>query len=292
MIWILFTLLAAFSQAWRNAFQKQLSQTVDAYGVTLARFIFASPLSLVYLLTLYWISPNDLPQFSSRYWLFIAIACFSQIIATLLMVRLFQLRNYAIGVGLVKSEAIVAAIIAAILLSENLSLMGWAGVILGAIAVLMLSGSFNLKGISWSSAVIGLASGSAFAITSLSVREASNTLTLGFMHNAAWVLFTVITIQALFLIAALAIFQPSTLTLLRHNLKLTGKISASSFIGSVGWFTAFSVQTVAIVKTLGQIEIFFTLAISAWFFKEKLIKRDKLGLILVAVSAILVIWSK
>ncbi|MDN5714527.1 MAG: multidrug transporter, partial [Acinetobacter sp.] len=44
--WILFTLMAAFMQAWRNAFQKQLSTTVDVYGVTLARFIFALPLAL------------------------------------------------------------------------------------------------------------------------------------------------------------------------------------------------------------------------------------------------------
>jgi hypothetical protein len=27
--WIFFTLMAAFMQAWRNAFQKQLSTTVD-----------------------------------------------------------------------------------------------------------------------------------------------------------------------------------------------------------------------------------------------------------------------
>lgn len=37
--------MAAFMQAWRNAFQKQLSSTVDVYGVTLARFLFAVPLA-------------------------------------------------------------------------------------------------------------------------------------------------------------------------------------------------------------------------------------------------------
>ena len=51
--WILFTIMAAFMQAWRNAFQKQLSTTVDAYGTTLARFIFAPIFAFSYLTFLY-----------------------------------------------------------------------------------------------------------------------------------------------------------------------------------------------------------------------------------------------
>ena len=53
-IWILFTLMAAFMQAWRNAFQKQLSTTVDVYGVTLARFIFGFPFAILYISSLYY----------------------------------------------------------------------------------------------------------------------------------------------------------------------------------------------------------------------------------------------
>ncbi len=49
--------MAAFMQAWRNAFQKQLSTTVDVYGVTLARFIFALPLALIYISCLYHFQP-------------------------------------------------------------------------------------------------------------------------------------------------------------------------------------------------------------------------------------------
>lgn len=52
-----------------------------------------------------------------------------------------------------------------------------------------------------------------------------------------------------------------------------------------------SMQTVAIVKTLGQVEILFSLLISAFFFKEKLARTDHLGLWLVIVAAIMVIWA-
>ena len=80
--WVLFTLMAAFTQAWRNAFQKQLSNTVDSFGVTLSRFIFAFPLALIYLWWLYDVKPiSDTVHFTSLYWIYIIIAALAQIAA-------------------------------------------------------------------------------------------------------------------------------------------------------------------------------------------------------------------
>ena len=110
--WVVFTLMAAFMQAWRNAFQKQLSSSVDVYGVTLARFIFALPLAWLYILGLYYFRPVEMMvSFTGKFWFYIVIAGLSQILATALMVQLFKQKNYAIGVGLAKSEAILAALI-------------------------------------------------------------------------------------------------------------------------------------------------------------------------------------
>jgi len=67
MLWVFFTVMAAFMQAWRNAFQKQLSTTVDAYGVTLARFIAAFPLAAVYLWLLYQYQPVAPVEFTPRF---------------------------------------------------------------------------------------------------------------------------------------------------------------------------------------------------------------------------------
>lgn len=125
--WILFTIMAAFMQAWRNAFQKQLSTTVDAYGTTLARFIFSPIFAFSYLAFLYLHQPVTIQaHFSNTFWLYVVIAGISQIFATALMVKLFQQKNYAIGIGLAKSEAILAALIAVVFLQERLTtLAGW-----------------------------------------------------------------------------------------------------------------------------------------------------------------------
>lgn len=291
--WILFTIMAAFMQAWRNAFQKQLSTSVDAYGTTLARFLFSPLFAFSYLAFLYVQKPvTAAVHFSDKFWFYIVIAGVSQIFATALMVMLFQQKNYAIGVGLAKSEAILAAIVGVIFLQEHLTTWGWVGVLIGAVAVFLLSKGRQHTELSMKTLMIGLGSGLCFAITSLLVREASLELTmLPFLHRAAWVLCCLISFQCVIMLLYLGIFSRETLYRMWQRLGLVFKVSVCSFLASVGWFSAMSMQTVAIVKTLGQVEILFSLLISAFFFKEKLAKTDHLGLWLVIVAAIMVIWA-
>lgn len=291
--WILFTLMAAFMQAWRNAFQKQLSTTVDIYGVTLARFIFALPLALLYISCLYHFQPvTDSVHFNLRFAIYVLIAALSQIAATALMVQLFKQRNYAIGVGLAKSEAVLAAIIAVVFLSDHLSLLGWFGVAVGGFAVFLMSKGRDFSDFSVQTLCIGIGSGLCFAITSLLVREASLELdNLPFIHRAAWVLLMVIGTQCFLLLMYLGIFRRATLWAMWQRIGLTFRVSLCSFLASLGWFSAMSMQSVPIVKTLGQVEIIFSMLISAYFFKEKLARAEHLGIVLVVIAAFLVIWA-
>ncbi|WP_166839411.1 EamA family transporter [Rheinheimera pleomorphica] len=290
MLWIPFTLLAAFMQAWRNAFQKQLSKDVSVAGVTLARFLWASPLAAIYLFSLYQWQPVVWPEFSLAFTGFIIAAALAQILATALMVKLFKLRNYAIGAGLAKSEAILAAVLGVAFFSESLSLLAWCGVGLGAVAVFLLSGA-SWRQLSWPVLLLGLLSGLAFALTSLWVRQASLVLGLPFPHGAAWVLLLVILLQTLILTVYILVSERPTLAALWQRPKLTLAVSVCSCVGSVGWFTAMSLESVALVKTLGQIEVLFMLLISALVFKERLQRADHWGLLLIVLAAIAVIWA-
>lgn len=290
MLWIPFTILAAFVQSWRNAFQKQLSVNVNAAGVTLARFIFAWPIAGLYLAALYHWQPTDIPKLSGNFAAFVVLTAVCQIFATAFMVLLFQQKNYAIGVGLAKSEAVLAAILGVLFFASALSPLGWLGVLLGGYAVFLLSGS-RLRELSWSTVAIGLGSGFAFALSSLFAREASLTLGLPFPHGAAWVVFLVISLQTVLLLCWLLIKSRTTLLQLFRHYKLTLLISVSSCFGTICWFTAMSLESVALVKTLGQVEVLFTLLISVFFFKEKLKQRDKIGLALIILAAICVMWA-
>ncbi|MDP5132940.1 MAG: multidrug transporter [Paraglaciecola sp.] len=291
MTWVLCTVFATFMQAWRNAFQSQLGQTVKVTGVTLARFIWAGPIAAIYLGLLYAIEPVAMPIFNTQYWLYIIGAAVTQIVATSLMVRLFKMNNYAIGAGLAKSEAIVAAVLGMLFFGTTLSFFGWLGVFIGGLAVFLMSAVKGVKGLSLATVAMGLACGSAFALTSLWVREASLQLNLSFPYSAAWVLVMVISLQTLGLVSYLWLNDKGTLRALMQRPKLTLLTSVSSCLGSIGWFSAMSIQNVPYVKTLGQIEIFFTLLISSYWLKQKVQIKDAFGLVLIALAALLVIWG-
>ncbi|MEH6824013.1 MAG: DMT family transporter [Motiliproteus sp.] len=290
-MWILLTLLAAFMQAWRNACQSRLSKEVNVAGVTLARFLWAGPIALVYLSALYaWHNPG-MPEFTQPFVLFVLGASAMQILATGLMVKLFKLKNFAIGAGLAKSEAIVAAVLGVLFFGTSLSLLGWAGVGVGALAVFFMSSKQGLQSLSLQTVCLGLCCGTAFALTSLWIREASLCLDVPFPYSAAWVLVCVIGIQTLVLVAYLAAQDRDTLKALWLRPKLTLLTSTTSCIGSIGWFSAMSLQAVPYVKTLGQVEVFFTLLIATFWLKDKVCIKDMLSLVLIAVAAIMVMWS-
>ncbi|MCZ4337434.1 DMT family transporter [Shewanella colwelliana] len=294
-MWVFFTLLAAFMQAWRNAFQSQLSADVKVAGVTLARFIWAGPFAALYLYGLSLWQPITTPitfeLFTAPFWAYVIGASAMQILATALMVQLFKMRDFAIGAGLAKSEAIVAAIFGVLFFGTDLSVLGWIGVIVGAIAIFMMSTREGIKHLSLATLLIGLACGSAFALTSLWVREASLCLDIPFPHRAAWVLLWVIGIQTLSLLLFLAIKDRATLLALWQRPRLTLLISLSSCMGSIGWFSAMSLQAVPYVKTLGQVEVFFTILISTLFLQKQVKIKDVAALVLIGIAAVLVMWS-
>ncbi|MCL1131096.1 DMT family transporter [Shewanella sairae] len=291
MAWIFFTFLAAFMQAWRNAFQSQLSKDVNIAGVTLARFIWATPIAMLYLAGLYVWQPVGLPFITLKFSAYVLGAAAMQILATALMVKLFKMKNFAVGAGLAKSEALVAAILGVFFFGTHLSLLGWLGVFIGAIAVFMMSSKNGFKQLSMPTVLLGLACGTAFALTSLWVREASLNLDLPFPHRAAWVLLFVIAIQTTALLIYSSLVDKNTLEGLMQRPKLTLLTSATSCIGSIGWFSAMSLQAVPYVKTLGQIEVFFTLLIATLWLKDKVKIKDMLALVLIAIAAILVMWN-
>ena len=291
-MWISFTLFAAFMQSWRNAFQNQLSKSVSTSGVTLARFLVAAPVAGLYLLALYWWKPDTgMIRFSNTFWFYVVGASFMQILATVMMVKLFKQKNFSTGVGLAKSEALIAAVLGIFFFGTSLSMLGWLGVLVGSVAVFLLSTRSGFRDISLSTFFIGLTSGGSFALTSLWVREASITSDLPVLFRAAWVLLIVLSIQTLALLGYLLVKERKTLIDLFNRPKLLVLTGLVGCFGSLGWFTAMSIQTVPYVKTLGQIEIFFSIIVAAFWLKERPKIKDMGGLILIGVSAILVVWG-
>ena len=59
-------------------------------------------------------------------------------------------------------------------------------------------------------------------------------------------------------------------------------------LGSVGWFTAMTIQNAAYVRAVGQVELIFSFLTSILIFKEKLTIYEILGTVLI-VGGILIL---
>lgn len=291
MSWVFFSLSAVVLQTFRNALQSKLSANMSTSGVTLARFLFAPPMALIYLLLLYTFSNQGIPEFSLKFVLLVLLASVMQIAATSLMVILFKQKNFSVGAGLAKSEALVAGVLGTVFFGSQLSLFGWVGILVGAAVIFVLSGGAKKGQLSITTVIIGLACGTCFALTSLFVREASHLLNVPFPHSTAWVLVWVLCIQTTLLVSYIAVKNRSTFIALKNNVKMILATSIISCFGTICWFSAVSLHHVAYVKTLGQVEVLLTMLVATFWLKNKVQKHEILGLLLIAAAAILVMWA-
>lgn len=290
-LWIVVTIAAAFFQTVRFMLQKLLSASaLSSAGATFARFLYSAPLVVVFL-ALYCVATDSLlPATTLRYWLFALSGGLSQILATLCVVMLFQSRNFAVGITFKKTEVIQTALVGWVLLGESISSLGVGVIVIGLIGVLMLSETPGLGGDWWRricnrASGLGVLSGFLFAISGVCYRGA--TLELASedpLLRAGMTLACVTSAQLIAMALWLRLFEPGQISAVWGARRTAAWIGLTSMAGSFCWFTAFTLQTVAYVNALGQIELVFSLLATVFFFKEPITRREIYGLGVLSVS--------
>jgi drug/metabolite transporter (DMT)-like permease len=290
-LWIVVTIAAAFFQTVRFMLQKLLSASaLSSAGATFARFLYSAPLVVVFL-ALYCVATDSLlPATTLRYWLFALSGGLSQILATLCVVMLFKSRNFAVGITFKKTEVIQTALVGWILLGETISSLGIGVIVIGLIGVLLLSETPGLDGDWWRricnrASGLGVLSGFLFAISGVCYRGATLELASEDPLLRAGVTLACVTSAQLIAMALwLRLFEPGQILAVWGARRTAAWIGLTSMAGSFCWFTAFTLQTVAYVNALGQIELIFSLLATVFFFKEPITRRELSGLGVLSAS--------
>lgn len=290
--------MAVVMQAVRTAAQKDLSRALSPMATTLTRYMYGIPFVALYLFVILQLNNDWANSFSlsllsnTRFIISASIAGVVQIVATAFMVKMFTLKNFAIATSFAKTEAIQVALFASIFFHDHLNVYGWISVLIGVIGVLFISGLKVGKPQSISAATIfyGTLSGALFAWTSLSLREASLALELPLVYSAALTLMYMVVIQTIMCGVYIAIKERAQWQKLMALKKRGLFVGATSALGSVGWFTAMSLQNPALVKTLGQVEFFITLGITHFYFKERIKWQEMVGIMCIFASILLILY--
>ncbi len=299
-LWIPITIAAAFSQNLRSAMQKHLKGRLSTTGATFVRFGFGFPLALVYVLVLHYGLGMDWLVPHGWFLLYAAAGGLAQIIATFLLVHLFSYRNFAVGTAYSKTEPLQAAIFGVIILGDTIStgatiaiLIGLTGVIAISVAHSPLTPRTLISSLLQRTALIGLTSGAFFGVSAVFYRAASLSLSeSGFIMQAATTLVWVTGFQSMVMLIYMRWREPGQITAVWRARGPSFLVGLTGITGSACWFTAVTIQNVAYVRALGQIELIFTIAASYFFFRERINRAELMGVALIAACIVILLLGR
>ncbi len=295
-LWIPVTIAAAAFQTVRFMLQKSLSAVkLSAEGATFSRFLYSAPFILAGLAAWSVATGRELPQVSPAFWAFGAVGGLSQILATICVVLLFGQRNFAVGITFKKTEVIQTAIVGLIVLGDRVSAAALGAILLGLVAVLLLSKTPGDVGAWWRhlgnrATALGLGSGVLFAFSAVGYRAASLEVASDApVLRAAVTLAAVVLMQTLAMAAWLGWRDRAQLRAVWQARRTAVFIGIFSMAGSFCWFLAFTLQNAAYVKALGQVELILSLMASVLFFHERITPREVTGMALLGLSIVLLV---
>ena len=100
-----------------------------------------------------------------------------------------------------------------------------------------------------------------------------------------------LTIQTVVMTAYLRAFEAGELSRVWRNRGKGMLVGIASMLGSVGWFTAMTLQNVAYVRTVGQVELIFTFLTAILVFRKRIRWTELLGTALIIAGILFLLLS-
>ena len=303
VIWIIASIFAAACQTARSAFQKNMIPQLGDYGAAYIRFCYALPFTIS--IWVVWINfpGNSIPDLSTYSITLCVLGSIFQVLFTYVLMKVFSHKSFATGVGFSKTEVVLIALLEVIILEVAFSFPLIFGICLGVISVLFLS--FAKKGetilgtlkILFSSmlsisTIIGLLSGLLLAASVVTFRMAIISVDAPILDKSIFISVIAIVFQTLFVGVYLFLFKKEQFIAVFKYWKPSLPAGICGTGATFGWFLAFGLATAAEVRAVGQVELIFSILISILVFKEKIKNTELIGIILLALSILIIIFNK
>ncbi len=293
MLWAVFTLIAAAAQTARNAMQRELTATLGTVGATHVRFLFGFPFAVIFLPAVMVIAGYGLPHPPPVFWLWVVAGALTQIGATATMLSVMGERSFVVAYAYIKTEPVQVALFGLIFLGDRITPLSGLAILIATAGVIVISlkpgaGSVSTK----RSTVIGLLSGSLFALSAIGYRGAILSLALPhFVMAATFTLAVGLVLQAVLLSAYLALRDPGVLRAIANAWKPSLFAGFMGAFASEFWFLGFAITSAANVRTLALVEVLFAQGVTRFIFKQPTTRRELAGVVLVVIGVALLVWA-
>lgn len=279
MLWIALTIAAAPLQVARNALQRGLMADAGPWGATLVRFLFGLPFALAIFAVAASLTPLAEPSFTPRFWANVSAGALGQVLATAALLGAMKRSGFAVASFMQQASLPLAAVMGLVLFDDRLGGQAWAGVALttAGLAGLSWPGRGTARG-ALSGAVMGLASGAAFAVALNGYRQAGLALEPDYpIYAATAALCVAQTLQSLVLAGWLALARPQALMAVARAWRPSLGAGFFGAAASACWFSALALAPAGMVRAVGVIEAPIAAAVGRRLFQERMSLRQMIA---------------
>ena len=297
-LWVPLALAAGLLQSVRNGVAKSLAGEISPALNSWSRFAFNLPFATVLVAVL--VVLHGAPTTSVPYYAFCLGTGVTQLLGNMALIAAFRHANFAQAIVLHKLEIVFTAIVGVLFFGEFPTVVGLCGILLSATGVVLM----QLGTVTNRSDLLKFDRGSLLSIlaglflvfASFLLKEATAELAAwnprvgsGRFEVAAHTLFNVTWMEVVILTLWLRVRRPGELSLVPVHWRRMLVIGFTGFLGSLGWFWAYSLTLVAYVKAVGQIEAVAAIVYSLLIWNERGVYRQLPGIALVLFGIVLVL---
>ena len=226
---------------------------------------------------------GPLPELTVAFWFYVVMGATSQMFATSALIAAVSGSQFAVGTAMSKTESVQATFFGLLILSETISLLNFAGILISLLGAFLVTGVLGSKSIEKDNRAVplGLLAGSLFALCSVCFRgatlelESDSLVVLSPFSRAIVTLTIALTLQTILMGVFLVFRQPGQLGKVLASWRIASIVGIVGAVSSICWFSAMSLVNAALVRAMGQIELVFTVLHHFYHSRAREISRDR-----------------
>ena len=293
-LWVAFTIAGAFLQNLRSFAQRYLTASLSVHGSSYVRFLYALPVAWIF--SLCWLD-GPLPELTVAFWFYVVMGATSQMFATSALIAAVSGSQFAVGTAMSKTESVQATFFGLLILSETISLLNFAGILISLLGAFLVTGVLGSKSIEKDNQAVplGLLAGSLFALCSVCFRgatlelESDSLVVLSPFSRAIVTLTIALTLQTILMGVFLIFRQPGQLGKVLASWRIASIVGIVGAVSSICWFSAMSLVNAALVRAMGQIELVFTVLTSLFIIRERVKLVEIVGMFVLVFGMFLLV---
>lgn len=287
-IWVILSLIAAFTLATSDALTKKALSVHNEYLIAWLRLLLSLPFLFISLLFV------PIPQINRDFYIASACALPLEVIAMILYIKALKISPLSLTMPFLSLTPLFLIVVAYILLGEKLTFLGGIGVLF------IVAGSYTLnikeakKGVFEPFAAIKKEKGSIFMIIVAIIYSVTASLCKKAIENSSPIFFAVTYITVLVII-----FTPIVMYKSKDELQMVfrkGAIKKSILPGIfhaimlISSLIAVSLTNVAYMISVKRLSLLISIFYGYMFFREKGIKERLLGAAFMLAGFILIVF--